>query len=111
MRIRNRENFVGSVAEPLVTSPAVALWAMPVPARAIRSFLVPAMIALLDLRTEGGGTARADISECLALFWRQDISPAIQELLTVMTEDVGDFEPIFRYRLRPSPSDSVISMT
>jgi len=70
-----------------------------------------AVIALLYLGAECGGTTGADVSECLALPGRQHISPAIQEFLTVLAEDIGDFQPMFRHRRRPSPSDSTIAMT
>jgi len=72
---------------------------------------MPAMVTLLYLGTECGGTTGADISECPVLLGRQHMSPAIQELLTVLPEDIGDFQPMFRHRRRPSPSDAVISMT
>jgi hypothetical protein len=49
------------------------------------------MVALLYVCAEGSSTARADVSEGLALLGRQYMSPAIQELLPVLTEDIGDF--------------------
>jgi hypothetical protein len=68
---------------------------MAVAARSVCNLLMRAMITLLHLDAERGGTARADVSECLALLWRQYVSPAIQELLTVLAEDIGDFQPVF----------------
>jgi hypothetical protein len=50
-----------------------------------------AMITLLYLGAECGGAARADVSEGLALLWRQYMIPALQEFLTVLAEDIGDF--------------------
>ena len=61
-----------------------------------------AMITLLYLGTECGGAARADVSECLALLGRHYMIPAFQELLTVLSEDIGDFQPMLCHRCRPS---------
>ena len=61
-----------------------------------------AVVALLYVGAEGGGAACADIAERLPLLGRQYVSPAIEELLTVLAEDIGDFQPGFRYLLRPS---------
>jgi hypothetical protein len=84
---------------------------MAVAARLVSNLLVRAMIALLHLGAERGGAARDDVSECLALLGRQNVSPSIEELLTVLAEDIGDFKPTFHHRRRPSPSDCVISIT
>ena len=81
--IRNRQNLRGPIPQPLITCPAVALWAMAVTARSVCNLLMRAMITLLHLSAKCGGAARADVSECLTLLWRQYVSPAIQELLTV----------------------------
>src|SRR5215467_7746470 len=59
------------------------------------------MVALLHVCAEGSSTTRADVSEGLPLLARQYMSPAIQELLTVLSEDIGDFQPMFRHRCRP----------
>jgi hypothetical protein len=67
-----------------------------------------ALITLLHLGTERGGTARADVSERLPLLWRQYISPAIEEILTVLTEDIGDFQPRLVHLCRPSSLDRKI---
>lgn len=60
------------------------------------------MITLLHLGAERGSTTRADVSECLALLGRQYTSPALQELLPVLAEDIGDFQPRLGHRRRPS---------
>jgi hypothetical protein len=63
---------------------------MAVAAGSICNLLMPAMITLLHLRAQLGSTARADVSECFALLRRQCVTPALQELLTVLAEDIGD---------------------
>ena len=55
-----------------------------------------AVVALLNVTAEGSRAARADIPESLPLLGRQHVSPAIEEFLTVLTEDVGDFQSGFR---------------
>lgn len=69
------------------------------------------MIALLHLGAERRRTARADVSEGLALLRRKHLSPTLQEFLAVLSEDVGDFRLRRTHRLRPSPSDCSISIT
>ena len=82
---------------------------MAISARSVCDLLMAAMIALLDLGTERGGTACADVSEYFTLLWGQHVSPAIQKFLTMLVEDIGDFESLFPHRRRPSPSGSRIS--
>src|ERR1051325_11168436 len=89
--IRNRQNLGGSISKPLVACPAVAFWAMTVAARPVGNHLVPAMVTLLDVCAKRSSTARTDVSECLPLLGRQHIPPAIEEFLTVLTENIGDF--------------------
>ena len=102
MGIGNRQNLLGLGGQPLVTCPAVALRAMPVAAGPVFNHLMGAMVALLYIGAEGGGAARADIPESLPLLGRQHVSPAIEEFLAVLAEDIGDFQSGFRYLLRPS---------
>lgn len=104
MAIRYRQDLRRPITQPLISRSAVALGAMTVTARSVGDRLMPAMITLLHLRPECGGAARADVSECLPLLGRQYISPAKEELLTVLAEDIGDFQPMFCHRRRPSPS-------
>src|SRR5690242_2796873 len=80
--IWNREDLGGPITQPFIPCPAVALGAMAISARSVCNLLMAAKIALLDLGTERGGTACADVSECLTLLWRQHVSPAIQKFLT-----------------------------
>jgi hypothetical protein len=73
--------------------------------------LVRAVIAVFDVSAECCGAARDDVPERLALLGRHSMPIVLKELLLVLTKDIGDFEPIFDHRRRPSPSDSVISIT
>jgi hypothetical protein len=65
---------------------------MAVAAGSVCNFLMTAMVALVYLRAKGGGTACADVAECFALLRRQCVTPALQELLSVLSEDIGDFQ-------------------
>ena len=109
--VRNRQKFPCSVAEPLVTRAAVALRAMAIAAGSVCNLLQAAMIALLHLGAERRSTARADISEGLALLRRKHLSPTLQEFLPVLSENIGDFRLRRSHRLRPSPSDCATSIT
>lgn len=102
MTIRNGQNLLGPVGKPLVARSAVALRAMPVATRPVFNHLVRAVVALLYVCAERSRAARADIPENLLLLGRQHISPALEEFLTVLAEDIGDFQPMFRHRRRPS---------
>jgi len=83
----------------------MAFRAMPVSARAVLDRLVGAMIALLDAGAKCGGSACADVAECLELLARQRIAPALQELLSVLAEDIGDFQWLVAHHWRASLSE------
>jgi hypothetical protein len=61
-----------------------------------------AVAALLDVGTEGGGSASADVSEGSALRGGERMPPLPEELLFVLAKDIGDFEPMLDHRCRPS---------
>ena len=63
------------------------------------------------MHTEFGGAACDDVPKHPALLARKRVPPAIQELLSVLSEDIGDFESLRCHRRRPSPSDCEISIT
>lgn len=109
--VGNGQQFLRPVRQPLIAGSAVAVWAMPIAARVEGSDLVGTVVTLFDVRAESGGLAGADGPECLSLLSRECVSPAIKELLTVLAKDIGDFEPMFGHRRRPSSSDSAISIT
>src|SRR5712692_6372014 len=102
MTIGNRQDLLRPLGQPLVARPAVALWTMPIATGLVCDDLVCAVVTLLQVCAERSGTACADVSECLPLLARQYFSPAIQELLTVLAEDIGDFQPRLGHRRRPS---------
>ena len=85
---------------------------MTISARVIDDFLVWATVTLFDVMdAEFGGAECDDIPECPALLAGKRMAPAIQELLSVLPEDIGDFESPRCHLRRPSPSDCVIAMT
>ena len=102
MAIGNGQDLLRPGGKPLVARPAVTLRAMPVAARSVFNHLMGAVVALPNVGAEDGGAACADIAESLPLLRRQYRTPAIEEFLTVLAEDISDFQPGFRHRLRPS---------
>jgi hypothetical protein len=66
---------------------------MAIPAGVVCNDLSGAVIvvALLDMAAESGGAACADVAECPQL--RSGETAPAEELLFVLTEDIGDFEP------------------
>ena len=91
MAVRDWQNVRCLITQPLVPCAAVALRAMTVAAGSVGNLLLAAMIAQLHLGTERSSTARADVSEGLALLRRKHVPPTFQEFLSVLSEDVGDF--------------------
>src|SRR5215469_4891072 len=102
MRIGDRQKFVCSGRQPLVTRPAVTLGTMPIATRLEFDHLMGAVIALLYILAEGGGAARDDVPEGFPLLGRQDVSPAVEELLPVESEDIGDFQSMLGHCWRRS---------
>jgi hypothetical protein len=43
----------------------------------------------------------ADVPERLDLLPRQRVAPAFEELLSVLSENIGDFRPMFGHFCRP----------
>jgi hypothetical protein len=62
------------------------------------------MIALFDMPAKSGSAAGADVAESFPLLWGDGVSPLFQESRTILTEDIGHFEPMFSHLLLPSPS-------
>ena len=102
VRVRDRQQFTGSGRQPLVTRPAVTLGTMPIATGLELDHLMGAVIALLYILAEGGGAARDDVPEGLPLLGRQDVSPAVEELLPVESEDIGDFQSMLGHLWRRS---------
>jgi hypothetical protein len=51
-------------------------------------------IAFLKMSAERGGAACADVTEYAPLLPGQGVSPGGEELLFVLTKDIGDFQPM-----------------
>lgn len=61
-----------------------------------------AVIALLQMTTESGGTAETDVTDGFALLARKHVSPAGEKLILVRVQDIGYFEPMsFHGRFLP----------
>ena len=66
---------------------------------------MPTTIALLDVAAQGSRPADSNIMESFPLLGGDGVSPLVQELLSMLTEDIGYLEPMFVHRLLPSPSE------
>jgi hypothetical protein len=71
---------------------------MPIATRLELDHLMGAVIARLYILAEGSGAACADVPEGFPLLGRQDVSPAVEELLPVESEDIGDFQSMLGHR-------------
>jgi len=91
VRIHHRQEFLAPFGEPLVAGSAMTLGTVPVATGSVFDHLVRTAIALLHECAEEDGTARADVPENLALLVRQHAAPAVEEFLSVLSEDIGDF--------------------
>jgi hypothetical protein len=78
---------------------------MAVAAGAVLDELMGAVIALPQVSAEGGGPACADVAECLELVAREHVAPTVEELLSVLAEDIGDFQSLFAHRWRTLSTD------
>jgi hypothetical protein len=63
MKVFNRQKVGGVLIEPCRPRGAPTLWAMPIPAGAIRDGAVAAVIALMDVTAQGGSSAERNIAE------------------------------------------------
>jgi hypothetical protein len=70
----------------------------------IGDYLVRAMIALLNVAAQRNSPANTDVAEGFPLLWGDGVSPALQKLLSMLTEDIGHLEPMLVHLLLPSPS-------
>ena len=55
--------------------------------------------------------ACADIPECPDLLPREGMAPALEELLSVLSEDIGDFRPMLAHFWRTLSSEVQIGLT
>jgi hypothetical protein len=70
---------------------------MPIAAGVKLDVLVRTVITLLEACAKSGGATGADVSEYFALRSGKRVSPASEELLGVLTKDIGDFQPMLRH--------------
>jgi hypothetical protein len=59
--------------------------------------LLRTRIALSNMGAEFPRLTCTDISECLDLLPVQRMAPACKEFLSVLSEDIGDFRPMFTH--------------
>jgi hypothetical protein len=105
MGVGNRQEFLGRGCQPFLPSPGLALGASAIAAGLEHQIVVETVITLLEACSQSGGSACADVPERLALVGREGIAPPRQELLFVLTKDLGDFQPRWPPRGRPSSSE------
>jgi hypothetical protein len=67
---------------------------MPVSAGVESQYLVRTGITLTQMPAQFPCLTRADIPKCLHLLPVQCMTPALKELLSVLSEDIGDFGPM-----------------
>ena len=84
---------------------------MPVAAGIECGHLQRTRIALPDVGAELPRLTGADIPECLHLLPVQRMAPALEELLSVLSEDIGDFRPMLAHFWRPLSSEVQIGFT
>jgi hypothetical protein len=99
---RRRPSPVEKANPASVPGPNSPLENTPHKARVIGNRLLRASVALLQVRAKSGGSACADVSECSALMGIQHMPPVPEKLLFVLAKDIGDFQPMFGHRCRPS---------
>jgi hypothetical protein len=63
-----------------------------------------ATIAVFEMSAQSGSTAGADVAESFALLGGDNVPPTFQKSLSILSEDIGHFEPMFSHLLLPSPS-------
>jgi hypothetical protein len=66
------------------------------------------VIALLHKLPKRCGAARADVPEGFPLLGRQHISPAGEEPLPVLSENIGHFQAMLVHRWRPASLERVM---
>jgi hypothetical protein len=94
MAVGNWQKFFRGSLQPLLTGCRLALGAMSIAAGVKLDGLVKATIALMEASTESSGATGADVPEDLALLGRKPMPPTGKELLSVLTKDIGHFQPM-----------------
>lgn len=81
--------------QPFIAGAGLTLGAVARAAGVVRNGLMGAGIALLEVASESGGAACADVAERPPLLPGQSVSPRGEEFLFVLAKDIGDFQPMF----------------
>src|SRR5271168_4769972 len=76
---------------------------MPVAARIVSDSLIAAAIASFEMSAERSRSASTDIAQHLPLLVREDVGPALKELVLVSVKDIGHFEPMFSHVVLSPP--------
>ena len=93
--------------QPFVAGAGLTLGAAARAAGVVRNGLMGAGIALLQVASESGGAACADVAERPPLLPGQSVSPSGEEFLFVLAKDIGDFQPMFGHGRRCSASSAM----
>jgi hypothetical protein len=97
-----RQQFLGLLVQPAIASGRLALGTVPVATGVERDQPMSARVALFQPTPESGGAAGADVMESFPLGRRDGVPPAAQEMPSILAKDIGDFQPMFTHRCRPS---------
>jgi hypothetical protein len=111
MRVRDRQQFPRGSFQPAIPRSRLTPGTVAVSAGIECRHLLLTRIALSDMGAELPRLTGADIPECLDLLPVQRMAPAYKELLSVLSEDIGDFRPMFVHFCRPSSFDFQIGFT
>src|ERR1035438_7381149 len=98
MEVRDRQKLLLSFGQPVGPCCRLAFWAGAASARVIQDDAMPAVI-LLDVPTERGSAAVADVPQGLFLRRREDGSRYRQKVGLMFAEDIGQFQPMLVHRL------------
>ena len=93
VEVRCVEQVGGLGFQPSRGGRGLALGAMAIATRVVGHFLVPALRALQDVSTQGGGAAGSQVVEGAALHGRQARTVLLQERVVTAPDDLGHFEP------------------
>jgi hypothetical protein len=92
--VGNRQQFLSRSFQPPIPSSGLTLRAMAIAAGKKLDVVVRTVITLFEARAESGGTTGADVSENFALRRGERVSPAGEEFPSVLTKDIGHFQPM-----------------
>jgi hypothetical protein len=109
MTVGDGEQLLRSFRRPAITRGGLALGATAIATRVVGDAAMATAVTLLDVTAQSGRAADANILEGLALLWRDGVTPAVQEPLSIPPKKLGHLEPRSAHLLRSSPSEFRIS--